>query len=45
MPAQRLLEPEQPVRVRVRFQVGYNADIEATRRVALEAIYKLAQKE
>ncbi len=30
---------ENPVRVRIRFQVGYDADIDLTRKVALEAIY------
>jgi len=30
---------EKPVRVRIRFQVGYDADIDLTRKVAIEAIY------
>jgi len=29
---------EKPVRVRIRFQVGYDADLELTRKVAIEAI-------
>ncbi|NQT38490.1 MAG: mechanosensitive ion channel family protein [Planctomycetes bacterium] len=33
---------ETPVRVRVRFQVDYDADIELTRKVTLEAIYSVA---
>jgi small-conductance mechanosensitive channel len=32
---------EKPVRVRIRFQVGYDADIDLTRKVALEAIYSV----
>ncbi len=32
---------EQPVRVRIRFQVGYDADIDLTRRVAIDAIYSV----
>jgi len=30
---------EKPMRVRIRFQVGYNADLDLTRKVAIEAIY------
>ncbi len=33
-------EPE-PVRVRIRFQVGYDADIGLTRRVTLDAVYSI----
>lgn len=33
---------EKPVRVRIRFQVGYDADIDVTRKVAIEAIYSVA---
>ncbi len=33
---------ETPVRVRVRFQVDYDADVELTRKVTLEAIYSVA---
>ncbi len=33
---------EKPVRVRIRFQVGYDADIDLTRKVAVEAIYSVA---
>lgn len=32
---------ENPLRVRVRFQVGYDADIDLARKVALEAIYSV----
>ncbi|NQU20144.1 MAG: mechanosensitive ion channel [Candidatus Nealsonbacteria bacterium] len=32
---------EKPVRVRIRFQVGYDADIDLTRKVAVEAIYSV----
>ena len=32
---------EKPVRVRIRFQVGYDADIDLTRKVAIEAIYSV----
>jgi len=30
---------EKPMRVRIRFQVGYDADLDLTRKVAIEAIY------
>jgi len=32
---------EHPVRVRIRFQVGYDADLDLTRKVALEAIHSV----
>lgn len=34
---------EKPVRVRIRFQVGYDADIDLTRKVAVEAIYSVPE--
>jgi len=33
---------KQPVRVRIRFQVGYEADIDLTRIIALKAIYSIS---
>lgn len=32
---------KKPVRVRIRFQVGYGADIELTKKIALESIYSV----
>jgi len=34
---------EKPVRVRIRFQVGYDADIDLTRKVAIQAIYSVPE--
>ena len=34
---------EKPMRVRIRFQVGYDADLDLTRKVAIEAIYSVPE--